>query len=66
MKLIEFIRDECPRLRFRGLMSMGAIGDTEEFEAIQKLKSEAIEEFKDTIIPEDEFILSMGTSSDYE
>ena len=38
IELIQFIRDECKMLRFRGLMSMGAIGDTEEFQAAHALK----------------------------
>ena len=32
IELIEFIRDECPRLRFCGLMSVGGVGDRDEFE----------------------------------
>ena len=31
MKLADFIMQECPQLRFRGIMSMGEIGNINEF-----------------------------------
>ena len=63
--VIQHINDACPFLNFRGLMSMGAIGNVEEFQAINKLKSEVLNKFGEKIKEED-FIVSMGTSQDYE
>ena len=51
-------------LRFRGLMGMGAVGDTEEFTAMYELKKKVLSEYADLL--EDEFMLSMGTSGDFE
>jgi len=31
-ELIKHIRDNCPHLKFKGLMSMGAIGNVKEFQ----------------------------------
>jgi PLP dependent protein len=44
-------------------MSMGEIGNVEEFRLVHQLKHKVIQEFG---LPDDDFILSMGTSQDYE
>ena len=36
--LVHHIKDKCPFLKFKGLMSMGEIGNTKEFESIYELK----------------------------
>ena len=64
LKLSEFIRDHCPFLNFCGIMSMGKIGDIEEFKAIHKLKLKMLENYED--MKKEEFVVSMGTSGDYE
>lgn len=35
IELANLIRNECPFLKFRGLMSMGEIGNLEEFRVAQ-------------------------------
>ena len=59
--LVKHINDSCPHLKFKGLMSMGEIGNVEEFKEIQELKVKMLEKFSD-IITDDEFMVSMGTS----
>ena len=44
---------------------MGAVGNVQEFREIYQLKNSILEEFKDLISDQD-FIISMGTSLDYE
>ena len=56
--MIEFIRKECPKLKFNGLMSMGMLSDVEGFRKMYKLKQELINDE----LKEEDFILSMGTS----
>ena len=65
LEVIQHIFEACPFLNFRGLFSMGAIGNVEEFKAINKLKFDVLEKFGDKI-KEENFMLSMGTSQDYE
>ena len=60
--LVCFIRESCPKLRFKGLMSMGMLHDIEGFRKMYKLKTELADES----LPETEFVLSMGTSADFE
>ena len=43
-------------------MSMGMLNDIEGFKTVYKLK----EELCDDQLPEEEFVVSMGTSQDYE
>jgi uncharacterized pyridoxal phosphate-containing UPF0001 family protein len=43
--LVKFIMEECPLLRFRGLMSMGEVCNVEEFRSIHKLRLEMLDEF---------------------
>jgi len=44
---------------------MGEIGNKQEFKSIQQLKDKMLVQFADTI-DEDQFIVSLGTSQDYE
>ena len=44
-------------------MSMGEIGNVEEFRLVHDLKLKVMQEFN---LPNDELIISMGTSQDYE
>lgn len=62
-ELVSYIIKECPRLRFRGLMAMGKIGDIDGFRSVYQLKQKLIEEFK---LDPESLILSMGTSADFE
>ena len=64
--LISHIVTKCPHLRFRGLMSMGAIGNTKEFLAMHALKTSILSGSLPIDISEQDFVLSMGTSQDYE
>lgn len=63
--LVFHIKENCKNLRFRGIMSMGAVGNVEEFREVYQLKNSILNDFKDLISDED-FIISMGTSTDYE
>ena len=63
MGLVDFIYKECPFLQFRGLMTMGRLHDIEGFKAMHALKEQVQEAHK---IDSDAFILSMGTSDDFE
>lgn len=60
--LVSFIRESCPKLHFNGLMSMGMLNDIEGFSLMYKLK----QELADENLKEEDFILSMGTSADFE
>lgn len=51
-------------LRFRGIMSMGAVGNEDEFKGVHELRNQMLTEFTD--LTADEFMVSMGTSQDYE
>ena len=61
--LITHIRQDCPLLQFSGLMSMGLLHDVEGFKTMAKLRQELLEM---SGLTEDKFVLSMGTSADYE
>ena len=60
--LVTFIRTDCPLLRFKGLMAMGALNDIEGFRAMSTLRDALVSPDLD----QDDFILSMGTSQDFE
>lgn len=62
-ELVNYIRNDCPLLRFNGLMAMGAINDIEGFQQMARLRDSLA---TDDLLPAHEFILSMGTSGDYE
>ena len=69
--LVKHIREKCPNLNFKGLMTIGSLGasldktrdENEDFEAMiscRKLVAEAIDQ------PAEEIQLSMGMSNDFE
>eukprot|EP00347_Sterkiella_histriomuscorum_P010275 403376924 len=62
-ELVEFIYKKCPFLRFRGLMTMGRLHDVEGFKAMQGLREQLVHHYE---IDPQSFILSMGTSMDFE
>jgi pyridoxal phosphate enzyme (YggS family) len=69
-KLARFVVDECSNLRFAGLMTIGAYGDTSPkyFEALRKCKEDVIVAIGDQAVkamPDGMFELSMGMSGDY-
>lgn len=47
--LIKFIRDQCPHLKFTGLMSMGAIGNVKEFQQMHELKEKVLQTYPELI-----------------
>ena len=61
--LINHIKKDCPLLQFSGLMSMGLLHDIEGFKTMASMKKEYLEL---SGLTEDSFVLSMGTSADYE
>lgn len=63
MGLVDFIYRECPMLRFRGLMTMGRLHDVDGFRTMQGIREQI--QTRHEIEPE-QFILSMGTSEDFE
>ena len=60
--IVSFIRTDCPTLKFQGLMAMGAINDLDGFRTMAGLRDNLV---SDELVLED-FVLSMGTSGDYE
>ena len=42
--LVNFIRSDCPSLRFQGLMSMGALNDLEGFRSMARLRESLLSE----------------------
>ena len=60
--LVNFIRTDCHLLRFSGLMAMGAIGDLEGFQQMAALRDSLVSDE----LPREQFVLSMGTSGDFE
>jgi pyridoxal phosphate enzyme (YggS family) len=63
LQLYEEIVKNCERLKIVGIMSLGELGNLAQFEAMYQIKSKICEKFN--LNPE-EFILSLGTSDDYE
>lgn len=63
LKIYEDIIKECDRLKVIGIMSLGEIGNTKQFEQMFELKSKICEKFNGNM---DEFVLSLGTSDDYD
>ena len=61
-EIVSFIRTTCPLLRFKGLMAMGALNDTEGFQIMAGLRDSLVTEE----LTASDFVLSMGTSGDYE
>ena len=42
LDLAKYINDSCPFLKLRGIMSMGKIGNVDEFKAAHELKTKMI------------------------
>lgn len=63
LNLVEFIEKLCPRLKFRGLMTIGKVNDIEGFQIMHDLKERLCDQYPKL---KEEFILSMGTSADFE
>jgi len=63
--LVESIRTQCPHLKFKGLMTIGALkGDpTQDFQKLVNVQQQVCEQLH---IPKSEVELSMGMSNDYE
>ena len=61
-QLVSYIRTDCPLLRFNGFMAMGALNDVEGFQLMARLRDSSVNEE----LSAQDFILSMGTSGDYE
>jgi uncharacterized pyridoxal phosphate-containing UPF0001 family protein len=62
LDLVKYIKTDCPKLSFRGLMSMGILKDIEGFKVMYDLKQKLVD---DGFISMEDCILSMGTSADY-
>lgn len=60
--MLTFLDEECPKLRFRGFMAMGKLNDRDGFKQMKVL----LDKFEAERKPEIPFVLSMGTSADYE
>ena len=60
---MESIKEGCPKIQVKGLMSIGKVDDIDGFHAMYELKQKILETFH---TPEEEFIMSIGTSQDYE
>ena len=61
--LINHIKNDCPKLQFTGLMSMGLLHDIEGFKTMASMRMDLLEM---SGLTEENFVLSMGTSADYE
>ena len=61
--LVKHVISECTKLKFKGLMSIGNIGDLDEFREIVGLRDEIIQDHQ---LDLNDFELSLGTSKDYE
>lgn len=63
IETLEEVKNKCDSLIVKGLMSIGNSNIQSEFEEMYDLKQKICEKFSINI---DEFILSFGTSEDYE
>lgn len=45
LELVKHINTNCPFLKFCGVMSMGAVGNVEEFKAINELRNKMVDQF---------------------
>eukprot|EP00934_Nitzschia_sp_Nitz4_P001613 Nitzschia sp. Nitz4//scaffold144_size56818//33864//34592//NITZ4_006540-RA/size56818-processed-gene-0.68-mRNA-1//1//CDS//3329536525//1613//frame0 len=61
--LCQQIRNECPRIRLRGLMTIGAPGDVQCLEDLVACRDQVAKTLE---IPASELEVSMGMSGDYE
>ena len=57
------IINKCPKLELVGIMSLGNVGDKNEFEKMLKIKEQLCEKYN---LDKDKFTASFGTSQDYE
>lgn len=71
--LVRFVSTKCPHLSFRGLMTIGKLGDATStcFDMLRELRDDVIsrseKEAEPFAVPSaEEFELSMGMSGDYE
>jgi len=69
VQLVGFVRDECPKLRLMGLMTIGAYGydpnsgPNPDFKALFNVREEVCKAYN---IPVEDMELSMGMSTDFE
>jgi pyridoxal phosphate enzyme (YggS family) len=63
LPLYEEISTTCPNVVIAGIMSLGTLGSIEEFQQMYKIKEKICEKFSRD---RDDFIISMGTSDDFE
>jgi pyridoxal phosphate enzyme (YggS family) len=61
--IFEEIKKNCDRVNVIGIMSLGEIGNIEQFDKMYEIKMELCSKFA---VNPDEFILSLGTSDDFE
>ena len=61
--IAEEIINKSPRLQLIGIMSLGNVGNKNEFEKMLKIKNEICEKYS---LDKEKFIASFGTSQDYE
>ena len=65
IEVAKYIEDKCRFLKFRGLMTLGDEDDPKEVEHIHQYKLKILDQLKH-ITTEQDFIVSMGTTKDYE
>ena len=63
LQIADEIINKSPRLELVGIMSLGNVGNKDEFEKMLKIKDELCEKYS---LNKDKFIASFGTSQDYE
>ena len=63
LPLADFIRDRCPRLKLCGLMTIGAAGDSQCFDALARARTALCSHWS---VDEQSLELSMGMSMDFE
>lgn len=61
--IIKEIIEKCPKLKLAGIMSLGDIGNKEQFEKMIQLKKDICEKNK---LDHDIFVCSFGTSEDFD
>jgi pyridoxal phosphate enzyme (YggS family) len=60
--IVKTIIEHCPNLKLVGIMSLGNIGNKDEFKKMVEIKNKYCEMYK---INKEEFVASFGTSDDY-
>lgn len=61
--MLEHIDTKCPRLDLIGFMAMGKLGDREGFVTVRQVRDKICDKRNMDI---EKFVLSMGTSLDFE